>query len=171
MTLTEELDYEPSDPNAAQRAMQRMAGTRAGAWTFSKTLRYMDRAVSWASRGRTTAPAILAALPVITVSTTGAKTGKARTSPLIGIPVEGHLAIVGTNFGQARTPGWYHNLRADPAAQVLYRGRTAAARAREAEGAERAQVLARAEGIYGGFGEYQERIDDREVHVMVLEAV
>jgi deazaflavin-dependent oxidoreductase (nitroreductase family) len=85
--------------------------------------------------------------------------------------VEGHLAIVGTNFGQARTPGWYHNLRADPAAQVLYRGRTAAARAREAEGSERAQVLSRAEGIYGGFGEYQERIDDREVHVMVLEAV
>lgn len=170
MALVDELGFEPKEPNVVQRALQTVASTRPGAWTFSKTLRHIDRFVTWATRGRTTAPEVLAAMPVILVTTTGAKTGKRRTSPLAGVPVDGNLAIVGTNFGGERTPGWYHNLRADPEAEVGYRGRTARATAREAEGEERDRILDRADGVYTGFSKYQDRIEDREVHVMVLEA-
>jgi deazaflavin-dependent oxidoreductase (nitroreductase family) len=168
--LTDELGMKTKGPNAAQRGMQRLGSTRPGAWGFSKTLRYLDRAVSWASRGRTTAPAVLAGLPVITVTTTGAKTGKKRTSPLVGIPSKGGVAVVGTNFGQARTPGWYHNLRSDPEAEVRYQRVVVPAVAREASGDERDAIITRAEGIYAGFSAYQERIDTREIHVMVLDA-
>lgn len=170
MNLVDELGLETKGPNAVQRGIQRMGSTRPGAWGFSKTLRYLDRAVTWASRGRTTAPAVLAGLPVITVTTTGAKTGKQRISPLIGVPTEGSVAVVGTNFGQPRTPGWYHNLRADPRAQVSHGGATATAVAREAGGDERDAIITRAEGIYTGFSAYQQRIDGRQIHVMVLDA-
>jgi hypothetical protein len=35
-----------------------------------------------------------------------------RTTPLLGVPIGGDIAIIGTNFGQPGKPGWHYNLRA-----------------------------------------------------------
>lgn len=45
---------------------------------------------------------------------TGVRTGQRRTVPLLGVPAGEDIAVIGTRFGQPRTPGWYHNMRADP---------------------------------------------------------
>lgn len=82
-----------------------MASTRPGAWAFSKSIAPVDRLLFKVTKGRWTTPEILAGLPVIMVTTTGRKSGERRTSPLVGVPVGDDLAIVGTNFGQPRTPG------------------------------------------------------------------
>ena len=48
------------------------------------------------------------------------------------------------------TPGWYYNIRADPAIQVIYRDKKAEAVAREAQGEERQAIWEQARQIYAG---------------------
>ena len=62
-------------------------------------------------------------LPIVLLRTTGAKSKLPRTVPLVGMPVDGGLAIIASNFGQTRHPAWYYNLRANPAAEASVDGR------------------------------------------------
>jgi deazaflavin-dependent oxidoreductase (nitroreductase family) len=170
MGLIQALGYEVRKANAAQVAMQHIAGTRAGAWVFARTLHHIDRALLRLSRGQVTLPAVVAALPVLTVTTTGARTGQRRTTPLLGVPAGDDIAVIGTNFGQSRTPGWYHNMRADPKVEVTYRNKTVKALAREADDGERRAIWDRARPVYVGYDAYASRIKNREIHVMILSA-
>src|SRR5207342_1355863 len=130
--LADDLGYRLHPPNPFQALVQRLASTRPGAWLFSKVLRHLDNAVGRVTRGRTSAPEVLAGLPVLDVSTTGRKSGLRRTSHLIAVPIDDTLALLGTNFGQPSTPAWVLNLEADPHATVTYRRRTVEATARAA---------------------------------------
>jgi hypothetical protein len=94
--------------------MQRVASSRAGAWLFSKTLYPVDKVLFRMTGGRLTLPSLTAGVSVIMLTTNGAKSGKTRTMPLLGIPVGENLAIIGSNYGQKATPGWVYNLEADP---------------------------------------------------------
>ena len=170
MGLATDLGFTKRRINGAQRAIQSIASTRAGAWCFAKTITPVDRAVFRVTKGRYTVPELLAGLPVIMVTTTGRKSGEARTSPLVGVPTGDDLAIVGTNFGQAPTPGWVFNLEADPAASVAFHDREAPARARPATEDERTEIFAAAAVIYPGYDKYQERITDRAIRIFVLES-
>ena len=86
MTLASDLSYEFPRANRFQRSMKAFAGSRPGAWLFSKLLRHLDDLVQKLSRGRTTVPELLAGLPVLDLTTTGRKSGQQRTSHLISIP-------------------------------------------------------------------------------------
>lgn len=110
----------------------------------------------------------MAGIPVITVVTTGARTGQRRATPLLGVPAGDDLAIIGTRFGQRGTPGWYYNIRASPAAEVSYRGKSVTVAAREAAGKEWQDIWERARKIYAGYEAYARRIQDRQIHIMVL---
>jgi deazaflavin-dependent oxidoreductase (nitroreductase family) len=169
MGLIDQLDYRVPEANRFQRLIWKVSSSRPGSWFFAKTLHHIDRLVLRLSRGRTTVPRVLAGLPVITVATTGARTGQRREVPLVGVPSGDDIAVIGTRFGQARTPGWYFNLRAEPRAEVGYRGRTVPVVAREAEGDEREAAWARGCQIYAGYQAYARRLDHRPIHVMVLE--
>lgn len=169
MGTATDLGYEHRPPRAFQRAVQAAAATRPGGWVFARTLRHLDDLVARVTRGRHSAPDLLAGLPVVDVTTTGRRSGQPRRTHLISIPVGDDLALLGTNFGQPATPAWVHNLEADPRATVTYRSTTAAVVARPATPAEREQVLATAAGIYGGYLKYLERVQ-RRVRIFVLEA-
>lgn len=169
MGIAADLGYRHRPPNPLQRAVQQFASTRAGAWTFSKSLRHLDRVVTRASRGRTSAPRLLAGLPVLQLTTTGRKSGQRRETFLIAVPLVDTLALLGTNFGQRSTPAWVLNLEADPRATVRYRESTREVAARPATAAEREAVLANAAGIYDGYLKYQSRISHRDLRVFVLE--
>jgi len=80
------FDYQVGKPNAAQVAMQRIAATRAGAWFFARTLDHIDRVLLRLSHGQVSVPEVVAGLPVLTVTTTGARTGQRRSAPLVGVP-------------------------------------------------------------------------------------
>lgn len=170
MGLTDQLDYRVPEANAFQRLVWKVSSSRPGSWFFAKTLHHIDRVVLKLTGGRVTVPGVLAGIPVITLATTGARSGHRREVPLLGVPAGEGIAVIGTRFGQPRTPGWYFNLRAEPRAEVAYRGRTVPVVAREVEGDERAAVWARGCEIYAGYQAYARRIDQREIHVMVLEA-
>lgn len=170
MGLATDLGYHHRTGNAFQRLVAGFASTRPGAWLFAKLLRHLDTAVMRATRGRYSAPGLLAGLPVLDLTTTGRKSGQPRTSHLISIPLGDDLALLGTNFGQPRTPAWVFNLEADPHGTVVFRNTTAAVVARPASESERAEVIDRSGAVYGGYQKYLERIDGREVRIFVLEA-
>ena len=170
MGLIDQLGYRVPEANGFHKLVWKVSSSRPGAWFFSKTLHHMDRVVLRLSGGRVTVPGVLAGLPVITVATTGARTGERREVPLVGVPSGDDIAVIGTRFGQARTPAWYFNLRAEPRAEVGYRGRTVPVVAREADGDERDAVWARGCQIYAGYQAYARRLDHRPIHVMVLES-
>jgi len=149
--------------------VQAVTSTPPMAWLFSKTLYQQDKALFKVSGGRLTVPALLAGLPVVMFTTTGAKTGKRRTMPLLGIPVGEDLAVIGSNYGQKNTPGWVYNLEADPSATVGYRDRSVEVVARRATEAETDQVFDLARGVYPGFAKYRMRADHRVIRVFVLE--
>lgn len=164
------LRYEVPRPNTAQVAMQHVAATRLNAWFSARTLHHVDRVLLRLSRGRVTVTGVVAGLPVVTVTTTGARTGQRRTTPLLGVPVGEDLAVIGTNFGQPHTPGWYYNMRAEPRVEVAYRDRNVEAVAREADEQERQAISQRARKLYVGYDAYAGRVKGREIHTMVLSA-
>jgi deazaflavin-dependent oxidoreductase (nitroreductase family) len=169
MGLVQALGYQIPQPNAAQRAMWHVSASPPGAWLFLKILHRVDRPLLRRTHGRLAVPEILAGIPVITIITTGARTGQRRETPLLGVPVEDDLAVVGTHFGQPGTPAWYYNLRAKPVFEIAYRGRVVPARAREAGGEEWSTIWARARSVYAGYEAYARRIRDRPIHIMVLD--
>jgi deazaflavin-dependent oxidoreductase (nitroreductase family) len=169
MGLADDLGYHVSRPNLFQRLIQAFASTRPGAWLFSKVLRHLDDLVGRLTRGGTSAPEVLAGLPVIDVVTTGRKSGLPRRSHLIAVPIDGTLALLGTNFGQPSTPAWVLNLEADPHTTVSYRRRTIEASARAATEDEKARVLAGSAQVYSGYLKYQQRITGRRLRIFLLE--
>jgi deazaflavin-dependent oxidoreductase (nitroreductase family) len=167
--LIDELGYRVPEANRLQKVVWKVSSSRPGAWLFAKTLHHIDRLVLRLTRERLTVPGVLAGLPVITLATTGARTGQPREVPLVGVPSGDQIAVIGTRFGHPRTPGWYFNLQANPRAEVGYRGRNVPVVAREADGDEREAVWTRGCQIYAGYQAYARRIDHRQIHVMVLE--
>jgi deazaflavin-dependent oxidoreductase (nitroreductase family) len=169
--LAAELGYTHPSANLLQRAVKAFGSSRPGAWLFSRILRHLDDLVGRLSRGRTSAPQLLAGLAVLDVTTTGRRSGKPRTSHLISFPVGDWLALLGTNFGQETTPAWVLNLEADPHATLTYRGRSVDAVARPATDAELEQVVLDAARHYVGYAKYRERIGtSRRLRVFLLSA-
>jgi deazaflavin-dependent oxidoreductase (nitroreductase family) len=168
MGLVQSLGYTLPAPNAAQRAMWHVSSSRPGAWLFARSMHHIDRSVLRMSRGQVTLAGLTAGIPVLTLTTTGARSGQPRTTPLLGVPFGDDIAIIGTRFGQPGTPGWYHNLRARPRAEVTFRNRSVAATAREADDEEWQAIWTRARTIYGGYEAYARRIIDRKIRIMIL---
>ena len=170
MGLLRDLGYEVKPPNRLQRGMQKLASSRSSAWLLSKTLYRVDKALFRVTGGRLTLPGLMVGLPVIMLTTTGARRGKTRTMPLLGIPVGDDLAVIGSNYGQKSTPGWVYNLEADPSATVGYRERTIAVTARRANEDQTNQTFNSAIGLYPGYARYRTRADHRVIRVFVLES-
>jgi deazaflavin-dependent oxidoreductase (nitroreductase family) len=164
-----DLSYVLAPPTALQRAVRSAAATRPGAAALARTLPTLDRAVGRLTGGRTTCCAVLSGLPVVVLTTTGRRSRTRRSTPLIGVPVRDTLALLGTNFGQTRTPDWVLNLEADPRATVTYRGADVEVVAREADPVERAEVLDLAERVYVGYPRYLTRVPHRHVRILLLE--
>ncbi len=139
--------------------------SRAGAWLYVNVMPHIDRPLVRLSRGRlATAPGE----PVLLLTTTGAKTGRSRTVPLLYVEHGDDVVLIASKGGNLRHPAWYHNLKARPEASVQIKGRTTMRIASEAEGDERAALWRRAVDLYPGYENYQSRTRGRKIPVMVL---
>ena len=157
------------EPSWWQRGLQRIAATSLGSRIFSHTAHHVDRVLLALSGGRVSTAEVLAGLPTIRLTAVGAKTGKERTVPVMGMRDGDAWVVVASNWGGERHPAWYHNLRANPEVKVTYRDRTRRYVAREATGEEREAYWTRAKRLYRGFEEYERRSGDRDIPVVVLE--
>jgi deazaflavin-dependent oxidoreductase (nitroreductase family) len=110
----------------------------------------------------------LRGLPVIILTTRGAKSGKIRKTPLMRVEHEGTYAAVASLGGAPKHPVWYHNIVADPQAELQDGPVRQDMTAREVTGEEKALWWGRAVEAYPDYADYQEKTD-REIPVFVLE--
>jgi deazaflavin-dependent oxidoreductase (nitroreductase family) len=161
--------YLHAEANPLRRAIRRSAGWKPLSWFYARTLHLIDRAVYRLTRGRATFTSWLADLPVAWLTTTGAKSGVQRTSPVLAIPAgDGRLVVIASNYGQRNNPSWYHNLRTNPRTRVLFDGAEHDMAARELEGDERAGWYERGIEIYPGWVQYRKRAAHRRIPVIEL---
>ena len=133
-----------------------------------RVLHHLDRLSYRLTRGHHTLSSWLSGLPVVLLTTTGAKTGQQRTSPVIAVPDGDNLVVVASNWGQRQHPAWYHNLRAHPAATVTVGGVPRRVQAHEAIGRERERLWRQDLEVYPGRAAYQRRAANRRIPVLVL---
>lgn len=155
-------------PNAVQRGLHPILRTRLSGWFLARTLHHLDRPVLRLSHGRYSLTSALAGLPVVAVTTIGAKSGRPRSLPLVAIPDGEHVILIASNFGQHHHPAWYYNLRAHPEVQLTYEGKTVTYLARETDGPERERCWQRAVAVYSGYALYKERAGQRQIGVFLL---
>ena len=164
--MTAVTTYAQAGPG--RRAVRRFAATRVGDWLFANVLRRLDGPVYRLTSGRHTAANLLSGLPVVHLTTTGARTGRQRTVPVLGLPTPAGLAVIASNFGRPRQPGWYHNLRAHPGATVTVRGAVSRVHATEATGEVRERIWRAALEVFPGWASYERRAAGREITVFLL---
>lgn len=80
------------------------------------------------------------AMPMLTLTTTGRRSGQPRSVQLAYLPHEGDALVVGSAMGQARHPAWIHNVEANPHVEVQRRGERFPARATFLDDAEKQRV-------------------------------
>ncbi|GAA2193300.1 nitroreductase family deazaflavin-dependent oxidoreductase [Streptomyces bangladeshensis] len=107
-------------------------------------------------------------LPVIVLTTRGAKSGKIRKTPLMRVEHEGRYAAVASVGGAPRHPVWYFNVKSDPHVELQDGPVKRDMRAREVTGAEKAEWWERAVAAFPPYAVYQEKTS-REIPVFVLE--
>ncbi|MFD7665051.1 nitroreductase family deazaflavin-dependent oxidoreductase [Streptomyces sp. NPDC059788] len=107
-------------------------------------------------------------LPVIVLTTRGAKSGKIRKSPLMRVEHEGAYAVVASLGGAPKHPVWYHNIVADPRVELQDGPVRMDLVAREVTGEEKALWWGRAVEAFPYYDDYQQKTD-RVIPVFVLE--
>jgi deazaflavin-dependent oxidoreductase (nitroreductase family) len=107
-------------------------------------------------------------LDVLLLTTTGRKTGKPRTVPLLYAEAEGGYVVIASKGGAVKDPAWAVNLRANPAGRVELGGRSVAVKAREAEGEERERLWRAMTEGYKGYDNYKAKTS-RHIPVFLLE--
>ncbi len=142
--------------------------SKPGSWLIRKATP-LDRKLLMRSKGKYTMLGPLG-LPVLLLTTTGARSGLARTSPL-DYQVDGDTVyVIGSRAGTPRDPSWYRNLLAHPAVTVELGEGTYQAEAVVAEGAERDRLYAAAAARNPLYAEF-EQTAGRVFPVVVLKGV
>ncbi len=149
-------------------AIQKIASFRLTASIFSRVLYRIDMLAIRLTKGKYSVTNKIAGLPIVTLTTTGAKSGKQRTVPLAGIFVKEKVVLIASYWGRPSHPAWYHNLKANPKAWLSTPEYTGTYTAHEAEGAEYDEYWAQAVKLYAGFEAYKQRTGNRKIQVMVL---
>src|ERR1044072_5171520 len=137
-------EYEPS---ASERAARQVEEFESSNGTRGNTLRGM---------------------PVVILTTRGAKTGKVRKTPLMRVADGGRYAIVASLGGAPKHPVWYHNVKAEPHVELQDGAVRRDMVAREVTGEEKARWWDTAVRAFPDYAAYQRRTD-RVIPVFVLE--
>ncbi|HET7533799.1 MAG TPA: nitroreductase family deazaflavin-dependent oxidoreductase [Nocardioidaceae bacterium] len=133
---------------------------------YLKQIVALDKAIHRVSRGRFGLLAI-AGLPQVMLTVRGRKSGIPRSTPLLCTPYDGSFLVAGSNWGAPKLPVWVLNLRADPDAEVLHKGRSLPVHAREVTGEERDRLWQVMVRTWPNYERYAERTD-RVIPVFVL---
>jgi deazaflavin-dependent oxidoreductase (nitroreductase family) len=108
--------------------------------------------------------------PLLLLTTTGARTGQQRTTPLVYLADGERLLVFASKGGSPTNPDWYHNLVANPRVTVEVGPETYEAQATVLRGEERDQLFARQAAAMPNFGEYQQKTK-RTIPVIALSRI
>jgi len=105
--------------------------------------------------------------PVLLLTTTGRKTGKHRTTPLLYIIDNKNYAVVASNGGRDSYPSWWTNLRKSPEAEIWIKKEKKKVRAEQAPDNEKARLWSLLTKMYPTYDDYQKKTT-RKIPVVVL---
>ena len=108
--------------------------------------------------------------PMVLLNTTGAKTGKSRTNPLVALVDDDRVFIFASKAGAPTNPDWYHNIVANPRVTVEQGTERYEAEASVVQGAERDRLFGIQKERMPGFADY-EAGTDRVIPVIELRRV
>ncbi|MGW3119733.1 nitroreductase family deazaflavin-dependent oxidoreductase [Streptomyces sp. NPDC001107] len=145
-----------------ERLVQKVSSTRGFAKVAPHVVPRLDKAVHRLTRGKYLLSAQM--LPGVILTTTGARSGLPRRTPLACMPEEGGWLLIGSNFGRTDHPAWTHNLLAHPDAEVSWKGQDIPVTARLLEGEERAAAWKTLLAFWPPYATYQARVE-REIRV------
>lgn len=94
-------------------------------------------------------------VPILLLTTTGRKSGKKRTTPLVYLNQRDELVLVASSGGSDRMPSWYLNLRADPIVRVQVGRRKRQMQARRATPEETEKLWPKVVELYRGYESYR----------------
>jgi len=155
-------------PTFLQKLVHRFLMLKPVSAFLARVLHPADKFMLWLTKDRHTFSEFVG-LPIVQVTTIGAKTGLPREVPLVGVIDRDTIALVASSFGRKHNPGWYYNLKAHPECKVHFRGRSRTYIARETSGDEYEHYWKIAVSFYAGYEKYKERASHRHIPVMVLE--
>lgn len=118
----------------------------------------------WSAVGRHGVPSLL-------LTTTGRRSGVARTTPVLYARDGDTYVVIGSNWGQQHHPGWSANLLADPHATVTIEGVRTPVTATLTRGAERERLWDLLCELWPAFHTYEERAAGRRIRIFRLEPV
>jgi deazaflavin-dependent oxidoreductase (nitroreductase family) len=121
------------------------------------------------ARGRGVTRHVLGA-EMLLLTTTGRRTGRARTVALFAFPGSGGWIVIASRGGSKVLPAWYRNLESNPAASVQLGGETHAVRARDLDGAAYEAAFEQAAAAYPGYRIYR-RESPIHIPIVLLEPV
>jgi F420H(2)-dependent quinone reductase len=133
-------------------------------WDWSR-----EQAEKYAESGGADA-ADMKGMPIILLTTVGAKTGKLRKTPLMRVEHNGEYACVASLGGAPKNPVWYYNIAKNSRVELQDGSVTRDYDAREVFGDEKAVWWERAVEAYPDYADYQTKTD-RQIPVFVLTPV
>lgn len=136
---------------------------------FARFFRWVvpvDRTLARLTGGRLVGYGVV---PALLLTTTGRRSGRPRTSPLLYATDGDAYVVAGSNWGQPHHPAWALNLRADPQAMTTVHGRRTAVRASLVAGAERERLWALLVREWPPYETYRRRAGGRDIMVFRLE--
>ena len=133
-------------------------------WDWSR-----EQAEKYAESGGADA-ADMKGMPIILLTTVGAKTGKLRKTPLMRVEHDGDYAVVASLGGAPKNPVWYYNIAKNPRVELQDGSVTRDYDAREVFGDEKAAWWERAVAAWPDYADYQTKTD-RQIPVFVLTPV
>jgi deazaflavin-dependent oxidoreductase (nitroreductase family) len=108
--------------------------------------------------------------PMVILTSTGAKTGKPHTNPLMYLPDGDRVVVFASMGGAPENPQWFNNLVANPEAEAEVGTEKFKVRAVVTEGEERDRLFEEQKKRYPQFGEYETKTT-RKIPVVALERV
>jgi F420H(2)-dependent quinone reductase len=123
--------------------------------------------VTYRLSGGRVAGHVLDRAPICLLTTTGRRSGRKRTVPLLYVRDGDDLVVVASRGGMGAHPAWYLNILADPSGRVHVGSSTKRVRARDATEAERRRLWPMLTAVYPHFDAYQERTS-RHIPMVIL---
>ena len=142
-------------PAVWKRALQRLVATKPGATIHRLIAAPLDAPIMKATGGRVSLA--VGALPVVVLTSTGARSGQRRETPLTYFTDGDDVILTASNYGGARHPSWYYNVLARPECELHIGPRGGRFVARETEEAERDRLFGLAVDLYPGYANYAQR--------------
>lgn len=112
----------------------------------------------------------LRGVPIIVLTTVGAKTGGLRKTALMRVEHDGSYLVVASKGGAPEHPAWFYNLVKNPRVELQDGDVKREYEARQVEGSERDEWWARAVAVWPDYDEYQKKTE-RRIEIFVLEPV